>query len=338
MGRKRKRDRHLPQNMRLDGGAYYLTVYVDGKQKWLPLGREPAQAFAEYARLTAYPQAAGKTIADAWTRYEREELPKLKPNSRKAYKSWSVPLLKTFGHIPVIALRQPHAAQFLDTYPQPVTANRVVAVLKSVMRKARRWGWVETNVLEGLEQNAESRRTRIITADEWAAILAAADPALRRLLRVARFTALRQADLVKLRWADVRGDRLVVVTSKTEAPLSFQIAGELADVLAEARGTVSPFPKVPIFPGRNGKPLPVKTLQEQWARTRDAAKVDGVVFHDIRRTRITELSERYGRDFAQRVAAHADAKMTARYEVTDGVRVDWPSGEIRGGKEAGAAK
>lgn len=338
MGRKRKRHRNLPQNMRISRGAYYLTAYVDGRQKWLPLGKDPSRAFAEYARLTAYEHPAGKTVADAWARYEREDLPKLKPTSRKAYRSWARPLLKTFGHIPVASLRQPHAAQFLDTYPYKVTANRVVAVLKSVLRRAKRWGWVETNVLEGLEQNEEKRRTRIISDAEWRAILAAADPDMRRLLRLARFTALRQADICGLRWGDVKGDRLVVITGKSEAPVSFQIAGELAEVLAEIKGTVSPFPKVPLFPGREGKPLAVTTLQDRWARARDAAQVVGVVFHDIRRTRITELAERYGRDFAQKVAAHADAKMTDRYTISEAVLVDWPSSEIRGGKEANAAK
>lgn len=337
MGRKRKRNRHLPQNMRLSRGKFYLTAYHDGRQRWIPLGADYAQAFAEYARLTAYQSPAGHTVDDLADRFEAEVIPGLKPNTRKSYKSWLGPIRKTFGKIPVRALRQPDAAVYLDTFPNKVSANRHVTLLKTMLRKARRWGWVEVNVLDGLQLNAEKARQRVINAEEWQALLKHATPQARLAMRLARFTALRLSDVCGLLWGQVRDGRLIVTTGKTTAPISFEVAGELKAVLDELRGSVSPFPKVPLFPGRKGA-MGARNLQRLFEEAREAAGLPDITFHDIRRTRITELSEKYGPAFAQRVATHADAKMTERYTVIEATRVDWPSEEIRDGKEAGASK
>jgi integrase len=329
MGKKRRHHRNLPENMRLARGAYYLTAYIDGKQKWLPLGKEPAQAFAEYARLTAYSEPAGKTVSELVDRYVREVLPTLKPKSQASYKSWLKAIVKTWGHMPVRAIRQPDAAVYLDTYPDKVSANRHVSLLGTLLRKGKRWGWLETLHLDGIELNDEKRRERIISQDEWAKILKAASPEMNLLLRFLRFTALRKGDLCRLTWASIKDERLIVRTSKTGSPVSFQLAGELGAIVSALKGRQGKFPKLPLFPGPRGKAWRERALDDAWYAVRKAAGVEGVTLHDIRRTRITELVERHGSEFAQRVATHKDPRMTERYNVPQAVLIDWPELEIR---------
>jgi integrase len=324
MGKKRRRHRNLPENMRVSHGAYYVTAYVDGKQRWLPLGRDITAAFAKYRELTGAGSPLGKTIDQLVDRYEREVLPGLKDATRKCYRAWIPAIRKTWGAMTIKTLTQPDAAVFLDTYPNKVTANRVVSLLSAMLKKAKRWGLVASNALEGLELNPEAPRKRVYDAAEWAALLLAADLDFARVLRAARFTALRRKDLCALVWGCVKGNRLVVTTSKTAAPLSMEIAGDLAAVLDELRGGTSPFPTRPIFPG-----LTVSALDYRWAATKKKAGVSGH-FHDIRRTRITELQERYGAEFAQKVATHSDPRTTRDYFSPDAVRIDWPEAEIRG--------
>lgn len=330
MGRKRRRNRNLPENWRVSHGANYLTAYVDGKQRWIPLGRDLEAAWKKYRELTATSAPIGHTIGDLAARYEREILPGLRANTQKSYRTWLEPIRKTWGHMPVAEVRQHHAAEFQDAYPKKTTGNRVVTLLSTLLKKAVRWGWIERNPMEGYEKAPEQRRTRRISAEEWSAILGKSEPTLSLLLRLARFTALRKDDICRLRWSNVKDGRLEVTTQKTRAPVAFQLAGELAEIIAAARGAITPFPSRPIFVTDTGKAFSSRNLDNYWWAACESAGVQGVVFHDIRRTRITELQEKYGQAFAQRVAAHSDPRTTERYFVPDSVSVDWPEAEIRG--------
>lgn len=317
--------------MRLSHGAYYLTGYDNGKQRWIPLGRDVGEAFNKYRALTGIASPVGRTVNELADRFVRDEFPKLKPATQRSYKYWVPAIRKTWGHMNAKDLRQPDVAEFLDTYPDKVTANRVVTLLTTMLKRAKRWGWIETNFIEGIEKNPEERRVRRITDEEWPRLLDAChEPMWRLLLRLARFTALRRSDVCGLTWAAVKGNRFIVKTSKTGAPLSLEIAGELETIINELKRGITPFPTRPMFSITGGRPMRTHMLGYHFEAIRERAGLKDVTFHDIRRTRLTELSERYGRPFAQKVAAHANPQSTARYEVPEAVRIDWPDEEIRG--------
>jgi integrase len=330
MGRRRRKNRNLPENMRESRGAYYLTHYVDGKQRWTPLGRDLTAAFGRYREILGVRAPIGRTVDDLVTRFELEVIPKKRPNTQRVYRVWLPAIRKTWGEILLKDLRQPDVAVFLDTFPKKVTANRVVTLLVTMLKWAKRWGWVEENRIAGIERHAESSRRQIISDDEWKALLAAAEPRYQLLLRLARFTALRRSDVCALTWACVQQGRLVVKTQKTEASISIAIRGELTDVIAELKRGILPHPARRLFWVSGGRPLSSAMLGYHFDRIRQAAGLRCINFHDIRRTRLTELGERYGKEFAQRLAAHADVKTTERYIVPEVVEIDWPEDEIRG--------
>lgn len=333
MGKRRRKNRNLPQNMRLHRGAYYYTHYVDGKQRWRPLGRDIGAAFTKYRELSGAPSAIGKTVDDLADRFEREVMPAMRLSSQRAYRSWLVAVRKTWGPMLVADLRQPDVAQFLDTFPKKVTANRVVTLLITMLKKALRWGWIDTNYIAGIERHEEKARRRTISAEEWDALLNAAEPPWRLLFRLARFTALRRSDICVLTWSCEKGGRFEVLTQKTRAPISIQIRGELEEVLAELKRGILPFPTRRLFSVAGGRPLTTHMLGYHFDRIREKAGLRSINFHDIRRTRLTELAERYGKGFAQKIAAHADAKTTEGYIVPDVVNIDWPDEEIRATRE-----
>lgn len=330
MGRRRKHSRNLPQNMRESRGAYYLTHYVAGKQRWTPLGKDITSAFAKYRQLTGLTAPAGKTVRDLAIRFDLEVIPGKRPNTQRAYRCWLPAILKTWGDMQLTDLTQPDVAEFLDTYPHKVTANRVVTLLVTMLKKAVRWGWVPANLIAGIEKNSESARKRIIRAEEWRALLVAADGQYGLLLRLARFTALRRSDVCALTWSCEKEGRFEVTTIKTRAPISIQIRGELAVILAELKRGILPFPTRRLFCVEGGRALTTKMLGYHFDRIREKAKLRSINFHDIRRTRLTELGEKYGPRFAQRLAAHKDQKTTEGYIVPEVVMIDWPDDEIRG--------
>lgn len=316
--------------MRESHGAYFLTYRKDGKQRWLPLGRDIAQAFAKYRELHGMTESTGRTVRDLVEKFEREVMPAKRPNTQRAYRCWIPAILKTWGEMNVADLEQQHLAIFLDTYPHKVTANRVVTLLVTMFKKAVRWGWLKQNLLAGIERNEERRRRRIIAADEWQALLAAADGQYGPLLRIARFTALRRSDVARLTYGHIQNGRLVIVTMKTDAPVSIQIGGDLERALNELKRGILPFPTRRLFTVAGGKPLTTAMLGYHFDRIRMKAGLRAINFHDIRRTRLTELGEKYGAAFAQKLAAHSDQKTTEGYIVPEVVNVDWPDDEIRG--------
>lgn len=316
--------------MRESHGAYYLTHYVGGKQKWEPLGRDITAAFAKYRELTGVQSRIGRTVRDLVVQFDLEVVPALRPNTQRAYRCWMPAILKTWGEMRLEDLEQPDVASFLDTYPRKVTANRVVTLLVTMLKKAKRWGWVKENRIAGIEQHRESARRRVIRDSEWLALLAAADGQYRLLFRLARFTALRRSDVCALTWGCEQDGRLVVHTIKTQAPISIAIRGELAQILAELKRGILPFPTRRLFCVEGGRELSPKMLGYHFNRIRLAAGLRSINFHDIRRTRLTEVAEKYGPRFAQRLAAHKDARTTEGYIVPEVVMIDWPDEEIRG--------
>ena len=316
--------------MRESHGAYYLTYWQGGKQRWKFLSRDIGTAFSLYRELHGMTESTGRTVRDLIERYEREVLPGKRPNTQRVYRCWIPAILKTWGEMQVADLEQQHLAGFLDTYPHKVTANRVVTLLVTMFKKAVRWGWIKQNLLKGIERNEERRRRRIIDADEWRALLAAADGQYPLLLRVARFTALRRSDVARLTYGCIQNGRLVVMTQKTQAPVSIQIRGDLEAALAELKRGILPFPTRRLFTVAGGRPLTTAMLGYHFDRIRQKADLRAINFHDIRRTRLTELGEKYGAAFAQRLAAHADPKTTEGYIVPEVVNIDWPDDEIRG--------
>lgn len=315
--------------MRERRGAYYLTHYVSGKQRWTPLGRDITAAFAKYRELTGISAPIGKTVDDLAIRFDLEIIPKKRLSTQRAYRSWMPAIRKTWGGMLLMDLRQPDVAAFLDTFPKKVTANRVVTLLVTMLKWAKRWGWVDENRIAGIERHPEQERRQIINAEDWRSLIASCEGQYGALLRLARFTALRRSDVCALTWGCVQNERLVIVTQKTRAPISISIRGDLERVLAELKRGILPHPTRRLFSVAGGKPLTTDMLSYHFERIREKAGLRKINFHDIRRTRLTELEERYGLRFAQRLAAHANPRTTERYVRPEVVEIDWPDEEIR---------
>lgn len=334
MGRNRQHHKHLPPRMRLSHGAYYYVPFVDGKQQWQFLSRDHAEAFAKYGKIASpAPVAAGDTVAQMIKRYLREELPKHAAATQTSYRTWANTLNKVFGHMPVASLTLRHMRRYRDEHPHLVAAQRQLSLLQNMVATAVEWGWLDVSPLAGFRKMPEPRRTRYITDDELAAILKHCGP-IEPLVRFAAWSALRKSDLLSLSWGNVRDGVVRITTSKTASPMAFVLDAEMSALLASLKVGTAPFPKLPLFPSPRGKRLSDRGLDRYWWRACELAGITDVVFHDLRRKRITDLALKYGHEFAQRWASHRDSQTTARYFVAPEVRVELPileaASKIRG--------
>ncbi len=76
---------------------------------------------------------------------------------------------------------------------KPATANRYLARLSSMIKKARAWGYREDNPVEFIERFREQRMgDRYLEPEEFRDLLEACDPDLRCLVLVAANTGMRQ--------------------------------------------------------------------------------------------------------------------------------------------------
>lgn len=102
-------------------------------------------------------------------------------------------------------LRPFHVQDWIDSHKNwnPTTQNRAASAVKRAYSWAMRSGYIPANPIQLLEKAKSRRRHRILTLDEWKAVLKSCDghEPLRDILKVQRETGARPQEL---RWAEVR--------------------------------------------------------------------------------------------------------------------------------------
>lgn len=313
--------------MRESRGAYYYVAYttIDGvrRQKWDRLSHDWGIALRLWTERETQRARGERDFRALWLEYQETELPTKAAATRKAYRIWGDALAKVFGHMLPDQLEQRHAQELLDRARHKVTAQRMVQLLSAVLSFGARRGWLRSNHLLGMRKGPVSRRKRFITDDEWAALLEHAGP-LRPLLRLAYLTALRREDLLALRWADIRDDGIHARVRKVKRDIVIPWTADLKEVVEEIRTARGKVVSLYLFGGaRGGKPDSHRIYMRYKAVARKAGCGD-VTLHDIRRRRITKVTEVHGEHVAQRLAVHSDVKTTRGYNAAPEIVVPLP--------------
>lgn len=205
------------------------------------------------------------------------------------------------------------------TETAPIRANRVIALLSSMLNLARQWGYLGENAAnpaQGIKRNKEQARRRKLSPDELVLLLREIEKEehlfVRAALKFYLLTASRKTEVLRLKWADVDWSGRVVTLRDTKngepkpLPLTTHIEALLRSV---PRISKNPY----VFCGhRRGKPL--ADVRSRWEEIRKAAKIDDVWIHDLRRTVATWLLNA-GASFEMlgRILDHSDPKVTQRH-------------------------
>lgn len=178
----------------------------------------------------------------------------------------------------------------------------------------------------------ERGRTRRLEPGEEDRLLQHAPPFLKALITAALETGLRRAELLGLRWRDVKIDvgadrRAFLVPAeitKTNEPRDVPITAHLMVMLERLKyapdGTEHP-PHAFVFGDECGGPR--GDIRAAWTQTRAAARITNLHFHDLRREFGSRLRETPGvtdtdvRDWL----GHANLTMTNQYLATTRVRL-----------------
>ncbi len=224
----------------------------------------------------------------------------------------------------------------------PKTTANALATLQSVLRFARRRGWIVADPVELLEPDERPRpprwsRGRVLGREEVARLLDCCPPGGRLQVETALYTGLRISELLGLTWADIdfaaglirvraqlsrahRGEPARRVPPKTpasvrEVPLLPQLADRL---VAHRRET--PFASATdwVFATSRGTPYGVRNVARRvLKKAADDARLDdgdgpALRFHDLRHTFASHLIVDLGLDVAQvsRILGHASTTIT----------------------------
>jgi integrase len=215
------------------------------------------------------------------------------------------------------------------------TAQKILILLHGVLKRAKRKGWVQTNVAEDAEKVTvrHSDEFNVLSVEQVQAVArAAASELLSALFVVAAFTGLRQGELLALRWRHVDfTDRIVhvvknFVRGEEDTPKSHRVRSvplsDQAFVALDALSRREHFtgPEDLVLGSEVGGHLLDDVVRDAFYEALDdaglgelRAKDDPIVFHDLRHTfgtlaiRVAPVTD------VQHWMGHADIQTTMRY-------------------------
>ena len=309
----------------------------DGKPRRITLGK-PVAVKAEDARAAALGFLArekgggnplplppsGPTLTKFAAEYVERRSPAWKPSTVTATMSYlNSAILPALGHLRVGAVVRADVARFFHEYGRrkPGGANRSHDILRNMFDCAIAWSHrpeAAGNPCTGIVRYRRPPRGRLLGADDLAKLGAT----LRRLeserlfcvaaVRLILLTGCRPGEIRRLRWCEVKPDRLALIDAKTgpRHVLLGEAARELLIGLADSASGEW------VFPGKRGdEPLSENELHYFWTKTRDAA---GIVadarLHDLRHAHASHaVMNGESLHVAGRLLGHRRASTTNRY-------------------------
>jgi integrase len=272
------------------------------------------------------------TVADLWTRYSAEHLPRKKAsstvNDNQKANDYILPRL---GRLKVADITRVDVNDLhRELANKPYQANRVLALLSKMLSLAEAWGYRPdgTNPCRHIEKYKEQARQRYLSTDELRRLGLALDELEAKTahgvyaaaaIKLLLLTGARVSEILQARWEwlDLGRSAIILPDSKT-GPKPVFLSGPALAILhglsAKPGAEASAF----IIKGRLiGKPL--VNLAKPWKHLCEMAGLEGVRIHDLRHT---AASIGVGRGLSLpiigRLLGHSQPQTTNRYAHVDG--------------------
>ena len=239
-------------------------------------------------------EAQRTTLGNLIARYLVEVTPTMKGAAEDTIRLKAM-MRKPIARLSMTNLSAARIAAFRDERLKEVSAGTVIrelAYLSAIINHARReWGINLPNPVQMVRkpQNPKAR-SRVLTDEEVSKLLMALEPTGRRshwtksAVQLALATAMRRGELLSLRWEhiDLQGRTAFLPDTKNGDSRTVPLSSVAVQVLAELPRHIS------------GVVIPVKyfTLDAAFKRGLRRAELEGVRFHDLRRTAITRMAEK----------------------------------------------
>jgi integrase len=320
----------LPARWQKTHGAYYYQVPPgleapwDGKKKFR-LGKTLPEAYKTWSNRIG-PTDRINNIGKLLDRYALEVIPTKAPKTQTNNVLYVSTLRKTFGLMPITAIRPQHIYQYVDKRSAKVAAHREIRMFSHVFTKAVEWGLIDRHPFKGqVRLGGEKPRTRYVEDWEIRECLTLPETrkkgsvlAIKAYIKLKLLIGLRRTDLLRLRVSDLREDGIHVETSKTRKRVIFTWTDELREAIGAAKAArpvhISPW----LFCNKRGQCYIDEKTGEAWGwntmwqrfitRVLKETKVkERFTEHDIR---AKSGSDAESDERAQSLLTHSDIKTT----------------------------
>lgn len=169
---------------------------------------------------------------------------------------------------------------------KPATVNRTLEVLRAVLKRAEKMGWIDrAPAVEMLEE--PTRRVRWLTREEAVRLLKELPEHLRAMAEFSLETGLREANVTGLEWGQVDLRRRCAWVHADQAKAGKPIAVPLSERAVEiVRGQLGRhLSHVFTYAGRDGHVHPVERANNHaWRKALRRAGIKEFRWHDLRHT------------------------------------------------------
>ncbi len=337
MGKAKSKNRHLPPRMIQPAGrrSYYYLGPPRGPEKkrlCIPLGADYILALLKYREIECQPDDV-QTVRQMLDTALILMKPDLKPRSFVEFERAARTLGPAFAGHSFDSVTPQMIAIYLERRSAKVAANREIAFFSTAWDLARRRGWTNLpNPTAGIRRNPERKRKRIASADELRALLYGSDGTQKNcveadMVGLSLMTAIRVSDMLSLTvsQADPKTNpqgltvRPQKTDTSTEVQLCFQWTDELRGLVERCVQRARSAGSKHLFFASRGRrrtqPFTVNSFQTKWHRYFVSCSVEGLTWHDLRRTALNSKKRLEGSDAAQILAGHASITTTERYLV-----------------------
>ncbi|MCH9808464.1 MAG: site-specific integrase [Alphaproteobacteria bacterium] len=320
-----------------DSVSYFLKTRIDGRQRWITIGRHgapwtPDTARKQAMRVLADPSHAQlkssspklTTFADVAASFMTLHGPKLKRSTRVVYESLlKVYLLPTFGTTNIKTITRADVSSAHAKWGEnPRSANHALAVLSKIMSWAEDQGYrsEDSNPCRRIQRYKEQKRQTYLTTDELSRLGAALDKADAECLttpyaiaaiRLLVLTGARLSEILTLEWAHVDTERQIAFLPDSKTGAKPILLNDAALAVINTLPRIHGNPYI-IIGKRDGAHL--VNLTKPWHVVRNLAGLDHVRIHDLRHTFASHaVSAGASLPVIGRALGHSQPQTTARY-------------------------
>ncbi|OUS06314.1 hypothetical protein A9Q96_10095 [Rhodobacterales bacterium 52_120_T64] len=236
-------------------------------------------------------------------------------------------LLPAFGNTAINRLTTPDIANWFHTYSQtrPGGANQALGHLTTILAFARQVGHLSydaPNPCAPIRKNRRLARGRLLTSAQIKTLGVALDQAPPQhaqaadAIRLILLTGCRSGEILRLKWSEVKSDRLSLTSTKT-GPRDVMLAPAAVELLGKRQRTSN---RVHVFPSSLDPTCPVHRITSAWVYIRTQANLPkDIRLHDLRHTYASHAIMR-GESVAMagQLLGHARTISTQRYSHLDG--------------------
>ena len=295
----------------VEGTPHYASSKSEKRADAVKLLKEKSTQKQEPKKVTV------ASLVDSAVEYYKEENPKSIEYAEAAakalrafFKGWLAADVTTEK---LLAYRKKRAAMGKAT----ATINRELAFLRLAFNRAAKTTPPKVIAVPKFPMVKENNaRQGFIEPDQYARILAALPEEIKPLLVVAYHTGCRSGELLKLKWSmvDLDAGTIRLIDTKNGENRTLPIYGEMAPVLREHRSR-TPASCPWVFHRRGAK---VKDFRHAWRLAVEAAKLPGLLFHDLRRSAVRNMRRAgVSESVAMRISGHKTRAIFDRYDIVD---------------------